>query len=325
MFHLVENNKRQRSLWPEYRRQMLPPGWRFTGISGSQEDCLRQVADAEETAVLVPQTDDRLRTSTAAPAATPDSPRLRAVAVPFPKPQATASLFVFPHAGSGSAAYHFLARACKEDPVEIKIIQYPGREMRLKEAPCEDMQAMIAGLAADVRGLGAERPFAFLGHSMGALVAYEFTRRLAETGGPLPLRLFLSGRQAPQRPGLNLPVDSMSDAAFLDAVGRRYNALPAELISNPEIMALVLPSLRADFKLMARYLYRPAAPLGVGLTLINGLDDPWVNKDSIGAWQAQSQQPIEQHWLPGGHFYMSDAVATVRQLVLCTLGLQYAR
>jgi len=230
-------------------------------------------------------------------------------------------LFVFPHAGSGASSYHFLAKACKEDALEISLIQYPGREMRIREQPCADMGEMVRSLDADLRALLAERPFAFLGHSMGSLVAFELSRHLAATGGPIPQHLFLSGRQAPQRPGLDLPVDSMSDEAFLEAVGRRYNALPAELMTNPEILALVLPSLRADFKLMAGYQYRAAAPLGVGLTLVNGVDDPWVDKDSVEAWNVQSERPLSRHWFPGGHFYLPDAVAKVRLVLLETLGL----
>lgn len=320
MFHIVENDERQRSLWPDHRRQTPPSGWRFTGFSGSREECLHRIA-AGEPAPAAPLAAASVPTSPREPAAA--SPvRSRAIAVPFSKPQAVARLFVFPHAGSGAASYHFLARACKDDAIEVGLVQYPGREMRIRESPCENMDAMVASLDADLRPLLMERPFAFLGHSMGSLVAYEFTRRLAETGGPLPQQLFLSGRQAPQRPALNLPVDSMSDAAFLDAVGRRYNAIPAELMSNPEILSLVLPSLRADFKLMAGHHYRPGAPLDVGLTLINGVDDPWVDRESIEAWQVQTRRAIDRHWLPGGHFYLPDAVATVRQIVLRALGLE---
>ena len=322
MFHIVENDEHQRSLWPDYRRQTLPRGWRFTGFSGAREECLNRIAAAESPA---PASATMVPAPAPGASAPPPAIRRRAIAVPFSKPEAATRLFVFPHAGSGASSYHFLARACKDDPIEVNLIQYPGREMRIREAPCEDMPAMVASLDDDLRGLLAERPFAFLGHSMGSLVAYELTRRLAETGGPLPRQLFLSGRQAPQRPALNLPVDSMSDAAFLDAVGRRYNALPAELMSNPEILALVLPSLRADFKLMACHQHRPGTPLGVGLTLLNGTDDPWVDKDSVEAWQVQTQRPIQRHWLPGGHFYLPEAVMTVRQVMLSTLGLERER
>lgn len=322
MFHLVENDERQRSLWPDYRRQTLPLGWRFTGISGSREECLRQIAAGEAPGAGPAVAEARELAGSATPAMA--AVRSRATAVPFTRPNA-ALLIVFPHAGSGASAYHFLARACKDDPIEVNIVQYPGREMRLKEPPCEEMSAMVTALEGELRGLLVERPFAFLGHSMGALVAYEMTRRLAANAGPLPAHVFLSGRQAPQLPALNLPVDSMTDAAFLEAVGRRYNALPAELMANPEILALVLPSLRADFKLMARYQYRPDTPLPVSLTLINGTDDPWVERASVEAWQVQTTRPITQHWLPGGHFYLPESVTTVRHTILAALGLPAAR
>ena len=201
-------------------------------------------------------------------------------------------------------------------------MQYPGREMRMRETPCSDMAELLASLDEDLRPSFAEQPFAFLGHSMGALVAFELTRRLGDTGGPVPQRLFLSGRQAPQLPALNLPVDSMTDAAFLDAVGRRYNALPAEVMANSEIVSLLIPSLRADFKLMAGHQYRPSEPLDIGMTFINGLDDPWVNKASVDAWQAMTRQPIECHWLPGGHFYLPDSVMVVRQFLHRALRLE---
>jgi medium-chain acyl-[acyl-carrier-protein] hydrolase len=316
MFHIVENGEQQRSLWPDFRKQALPDGWRYTGFSGSRDECLQQIAgdpaSHPATPVSVP----------VAPASFTDAAsRRRSIAVPFSRPQAKVRLFVFPHAGSGAASYHFLARACKEDAIEVNLIQYPGREMRIREQPCEDMRAMTQLLEEDLRSLFSERPFAFLGHSMGSLVAFELARRLAATNGPTPRHLFLSGRQAPQRPAHNLPVDSLTDEAFLDAVGRRYNALPAELISNPEILALVLPSLRADFKLMARYDYREGMALNTGLTLINGVDDPWVSPDSVEAWQIQSKEPIRKHWFPGGHFYLPEAVTKVRQVLLETLAI----
>lgn len=316
MFHIVENDEQQRSLWPDFRKQVLPNGWRYTGVAGLRDECLGHIAadaaDARAIPVSVP----------VAPASlTVAGSRRRSIAVPFSRPSAKVRLFVFPHAGSGASSYHFLARACKDDAFEVNLIQYPGREMRIREQPCADMSGMVQLLDEDLRSLFVERPFAFLGHSMGSLVAFELARRLAATDGPKPLHLFLSGRQAPQRPAHNLPVDSLSDEAFLDAVGKRYNALPVELISNPEILALVLPSLRADFKLMAMYHYREAMALNAGLTLMNGVDDPWVAPDSVEAWQFQSKEPIRTHWFPGGHFYLPETVTKVRQVLLDTLAM----
>ena len=189
MFHIVENDERQRSVWPDYRKHALPTGWRFVGFSGSREHCLERIAAGETaTAVATPVP------SAHAPRSTPAAPvardraavQARAVAVPFPKAQAPMRLFVFPHAGSGASSYHFLARACKEDAFEIRLIQYPGREMRIRETPCSEMASMLASLDEDLRESLVEQPFAFFGHSMGALVAFELLlvsleRRLGRT------------------------------------------------------------------------------------------------------------------------------------------------
>jgi pimeloyl-ACP methyl ester carboxylesterase len=205
MFHIVENDERHRSLWPDFRKHTLPRGWRYVGYAGSREDCLQRIAKGEPDPVLHRSADapaaQRRISSDRAPTATASS-RPRCVALPFAKADAPLRVFVFPHAGSGASSYHFLARACKDDPVEINLIQYPGREMRIREAPCTDMAAMLASLGDDLRDYLADTPFAFFGHSMGALVAFELTRRLAENGAPLPQQLFLSGGMAPQRTAL---------------------------------------------------------------------------------------------------------------------------
>ena len=312
MFHIVINLERQRSLWPDYRKQSLPRGWSFTGFSGTKEECLIHIAKAPTDAgVTPPQTQKSL----SSPPTSTLPTRSRAIALPFARRDAALRLFVFPHAGAGASSYHFLARACKNPRIEVNLIQYPGREMRIREQPMKEMPTMVRSLEEDLLPFFSDKPFILFGHSMGALVSYELTRSLAANGGPSPLHLFLSGRQAPHRPALNLPVDSLSDEAFLDAVGRRYNALPAELLQNPEILALVLPSLRADFKLMSCYQYTPGVQLDTGITLLNGKDDPWVDLASIAAWQMHFKPELRSHWFPGGHFYLPDAASEVSELI----------
>jgi len=308
-FHVVANHDGDRSIWPDYRRAELPPGWRTAGFSGSREACLQHIAREKRP----PAAHASVRTG-------PERAASRATAVPFGRPDAGVRLFVFPHAGSGASYYHFLARALKDDPIEVHIVQYPGREMRVKEPALTSMAAMLESLGADLCPRLAEKPCALFGHSMGALIAFEFARRLRAAGEPAPQHLFLSGRQAPQVPGPVLQVERLDDEAFLDAVGRRYHALPPEVLAHREILELVLPSLRADFTLMERYAYQPAPPLAVPITLLNGAADPWVSADSLAAWRTQSTYPLQSHTLPGGHFYLPGAAQQIRALLLPMLG-----
>ena len=180
------------------------------------------------------------------------------------------------------------------------------------------MDAMVDLLARELPPLLEEKPYAFFGHSMGSLMAFELTRRLVQLGMRPPQHLFLSGRQAAHLPGHVLQVDRLDDTEFLDAVGRRYNALPPELLAHREILELILPSLRADFTLMERYTYRAAPILDIDATLLNGRDDPWVTPPSLAAWQQHFARPIQQHLFPGGHFYLPEVASELRSVVLAT-------
>lgn len=315
LFHVVRNDAGRASIWPDYRRDALPAGWRPTGFSGPQEACLRHIA--AEAAKPAPAT------PTPAPSSPPPTPRppVRATALPFPRPIAAQRLFVFPHAGSGASYYHFLARELKDTPLEVHILQYPGREMRVREKPVSDMAAMVQGLANDLRNFLDEKPFSFLGHSMGALLAFELARQLREAGSPLPRHLFLSGRQPPHFPPQNIQVETLDDAAFLDAVGRRYKALPAELLAHTEILELILPSLRADFTLMERHTHRPALPLDLPFTVLNGLEDPWVDQQRVGEWQQHTRAPLRRRTFAGGHFYLPAVAADLRHEIVTALNL----
>lgn len=318
LFHVVKNEANRASIWPDYRRDALPAGWKFAGFSGPQEACLRHIAAEAANAPLASPVTPFPTPPIPAPSSRPP---VRATALPFPRPTAIQRLFIFPHAGSGASYYHFLARELKDTPLEVHILQYPGREMRVREKPVSDMATMAQGLARDLHNLFAEKPFSFFGHSMGALLSFELTRHLREAGAALPRHLFLSGRQPPHFPPQNIQVETLDDTAFLDAVGRRYKALPAELLAHPEILELILPSLRADFTLMERHTHRQAPPLDTPFTLLNGVEDPWVDQPGVGEWQRHTQAPLRQRTFPGGHFYLPTVAADLRQEIVTALNL----
>lgn len=313
LFHVVANAAGRASIWPDYRRDALPSGWRLIGFSGSQEACLRHIAtEAAKSAPSVPTPPQSAPESASRPPARP-------TALPFPHSPASHRLFVFPHAGSGASYYHFLAREFKATPIEVHILQYPGREMRVRETPVSEMATMVHNLARELHNYLVEKPFSFFGHSMGALLAFELARHQRAVGAALPRHLFLSGRQPPHFPPQNLHVETLDDSAFLEAVGRRYKALPAELLAHPEILELILPSLRADFTLMERHLHRPAPPLAIPFTLLNGVEDPWVDQQRVGEWQQHTQVPLRQRTFPGGHFYLPAAAADLRREIATAL------
>src|SRR5207249_5725625 len=88
------------------------------------------------------------------------------ISCPVPRPQARVRLFCFPHAGSGVAQFHPWAHLLPAR-VELRSVQLPGRESRLREAPFrtvgEAIQPIVEALLPQL-----DRPFGFFGHSMGA-------------------------------------------------------------------------------------------------------------------------------------------------------------
>lgn len=173
------------------------------------------------------------------------------------------------------------------------------------EPPFSDVRS-LAGALHDALLPHLERPFAFFGHSNGALMAFELARALRRSGGPMPLRLFASGRGAPHVPSPEPPVHALPEPEFLHEV-RRLSGTPDELFEHPELVELLVPLLRADFALGETYACRDEPPLDVAITAFGGMDDAEVPRESVAAWRAQTTRGFRQRMFPGGHFFLASA------------------
>jgi pyochelin biosynthetic protein PchC len=218
-------------------------------------------------------------------------------------------LVCFPHAG-GTASYFRPWRHAVPSGVELHAVQYPGRLDRVGDPCVVDMDTMAAGIADAVAPLTGV-PVVFFGHSLGAVVAYEVACALAERGGPLPARVFVSGRPAPhrQRPdALHLASD---DDLWADV--QRLGGTSTALLDDPELRKLVMPTLRADYTLSETYRPRPVPPLDCPVTAVLGDADPEVDEEEAAGWQRYTRGGFSLRVFPGDHFYliprMSDLLA----------------
>jgi 4'-phosphopantetheinyl transferase len=159
-----------------------------------------------------------------------------------------------------------------------------------------------------------DRPFAFFGHSLGALVAFELARRLGRDGGPQPVRLFVSGCAAPSIRREGRPIHDLPDPAFREEL-RRLNGTPAAILDNAELMELLLPTLRADFALCETYAFAPGPHLSFPITSCGGLGDDTTSSQELNAWREQTTGSFRLRMLPGDHFFLQ----TARPLLLRSL------
>jgi len=226
-----------------------------------------------------------------------------------PRPAAKLRLFCFSYAGGGAVVYRPWALAMPAD-IEVAAVLLPGREGRLRETPVRRMPDLLAALLPAIEP-HLDRPFAFFGHSMGAVVAHELALALQARGGPVPQRLLLSGRRAPHLPERDPPMHHLDDDAFVAEIQRRYNGIPAEVLQYPELLELLLPALRADMSVIETRSTREAGqailPFEGPISVFGGRDDPRATPAELEAWQAHTHEPLVARHFAGGHFYFNDA------------------
>lgn len=194
--------------------------------------------------------------------------------------------------------------------IEVVPVVPPGRGNRLRERPFDRMAPAVTALADAVEPL-LDRPWAVLGHSMGALIAFELAREIERRGRPRPERLLLSGRRAPGTAPPSAPIHDLPDDRFLDELRRRYDGIPGEVLDHPELLALFLPLLRADFALVETYEHRPEPRVSVPFSVWTGEDDPQAPPDELGGWGALTDGDVRVRVFPGGHFYLYERRAGV--------------
>ena len=178
----------------------------------------------------------------------------------------------------------------------------PGRELRLAEPLFSDFGPLLEAVDAELAPW-LDAPFAVLGHSMGALLAFEWVRKLKQAKKVDPVCLILSGRRAPDiapDPGLLLP---LPDAAFLQELSARFQGMPRELMSDPELLEVYLPILRADIAVVESYRFHEDEPLSCPMRVFAGIEDKSLTFEQLIAWKRHTTGKFAAHLLPGGHFF----------------------
>ncbi|MGQ0838201.1 thioesterase II family protein [Actinokineospora sp.] len=223
-----------------------------------------------------------------------------------PAPDAPNRLLCLPHAG-GSASYYFPVSRTMSPHVEVLAVQYPGRQDRRTER-CVESVGELADLLADIVEPWADRPLTLFGHSMGASVAFELALRLEERG-IVAHGLFASGRRAPST-HRDERVHERDDNGLLAEI-KRLNGTESQLLDDDEVLRMVLPAIRADYKAAETYRYEPGPKLATPIYALVGDDDPKATVEEVRQWGEHTTGPFELEVFPGGHFFLNAHVPAV--------------
>jgi medium-chain acyl-[acyl-carrier-protein] hydrolase len=223
-------------------------------------------------------------------------------------------LFCFAHAGSGASFCRTWGDAL---PLAIDVhgVQLPGHENRLDEPLFTRLEPLVESLQ-DALAPYLVPPFAFFGHSMGALIAFELTRALQKRGGPAPAMLAVSGRCAPQLgPAAILPRHDASRAELLATLAHLSDDR-MECAQHPELLDPWEPVVRADLELCETYEWKPGATLICPIAAFGGRADPHVTWEGLDAWHVHSTSWFSLDLFAGDHFFFhADRGGFLRQIV----------
>ncbi len=230
----------------------------------------------------------------------------------LPARTARIRLLCFSHAGAGASTFRAWPFLLPPD-FQACMIQLPGRENRLAERPYTRLRPLIETLVRVLEPVLHE-PFAFFGHSMGGLVAFELARALREVGAPQPIHLLIAARQPPRLPALEPLLHGRPDDEFLAEI-RRLNGTSDGVFAHPELLRLITPLLRADMAVCETYEYVNAPPLACRLSLFAARDDAGATPERMEDWALETTSGCRFHTFAGDHFFVHrDAAAVVAKV-----------
>lgn len=222
---------------------------------------------------------------------------------------ASLRLFCFPPAGRGASLYARWRAHFRPD-IEICPVQLPGRENRIREKPYSSIPDLLNALMPWMEP-HLDLPYAFFGHSMGALLGFELARMLLKQGHSGPRHLIVSARRAPHLRDPHPPISCLPDDAFLESVQRRYQGIPSSLLQDPEMRAIILRSLRSDFMMLENYTFCPEVKVPCPITSLGGLQDPEAREDELNSWSGHNTCEFRMKMFPGDHFFILSSTDSV--------------
>lgn len=210
-------------------------------------------------------------------------------------------LLCLPYAGGGATVYHVWPDELPPD-VEVRVLQLPGRQDRIGEATLSSVEPILEEVIAALAAL-PPAPLVLYGHSFGGLLAFELARRERRAALP-PIELVMIGaRRAPHLPPRLTDTHRLPTMQMAEELHRRYG-MPRVVIDTPDLLELILPSLRADLTASETHRFVPGEPLDVPLVLFRGLRDASIEDWEVAAWRELAAASVEIREIDAGHFFV---------------------
>src|SRR5882757_7301562 len=217
-------------------------------------------------------------------------------------------LYCLPYAGGSAGVFRSWCDLLPPN-VDVWGVEYPGHGSRISE-PLTDRIDALAELIAEAVAAQPAVPYALFGHSMGSLVAFEMCHVLAARNATIPTLLVAAGHRGPHLPASRPPVHDAPDAEFVAHL-RELGATPPEVLKSAELVDLMLPILRNDFRACETYSAPERPPLRTEIVAYGGLADEDADRDALLAWKRETRCRFGLRLFPGGHFFVRECAGQV--------------
>ncbi|MCK8108976.1 thioesterase domain-containing protein [Pseudoalteromonas sp. 2CM41L] len=232
--------------------------------------------------------------------------------VPKKNSEASLRIFCFPYAGGSINAFYNWAEKCPRN-IELVLVNPPGRGTRIAEPAHESMESLIEEIMRHSNYI-TSKPFVFFGHSLGARVAFELSCKLFAKSLPLPNALIASASGAPHIQRTHSTTYNLPDNEFIRSL-MELNGTPQEVIENAEMMEIIMPMLRCDFKIAETYLANEVQ-IPTHILVLNGQEDLDITEQQLEAWQNISKYKIQRKSIQGDHFFILHSPYKVLEVIL---------
>ena len=228
------------------------------------------------------------------------------------KPYARIRLFCFHHSGGAASMYYPWIKGLSSN-IELIAIQLPGREGRFTE-PLTDNLTEILGILTEGFNSYQDKPFFIFGHSLGGLLAYQFTKSLYQRYSFLPKKLIVSATKAPHLPFRMKHMSKLDGEALIEEL-KVYSGIDENILNDNELLQIFLPIIKSDFSISETYRHKNSCPLSCDILALSGKDDKTVSEREAQAWSEYTSGKFKHLSFSGGHFFIKEHHEEILKLI----------
>lgn len=227
-------------------------------------------------------------------------------------------LFCLPYAGGSATIYNRWKNKVINNII-IMPVELQGRGKRFLEPLYSSVEQAATDIFNYIINEVDEEEYAIFGHSMGCLLSYEVARKIKESGFKEPIHIFFSGKEPPHIKERGKTLHTLPDEEFISEIYKK-GGMPKEIFENKEILKIFTPILKADFKIIETYAFKPDInKLNYNISVLNGSKDDEISHERIMEWKLYTNKECNIYEFDGGHFFIMDKEDEVLKLIGSTL------